>query len=82
LAIWISSILLFSFISLSSWNSFKRVISHLHACVHSVFTIFTLPHLFPTSPHILVPNMNPQGRTILPSFSPILKVKKKIVCLR
>jgi hypothetical protein len=40
-----------------SWSSFNRYhFSHLHICVHSICTTFTLPHPFPTSsPLPLIP---------------------------
>jgi hypothetical protein len=66
-----SIILLYSLLP-HSWNSFNNVsLFHLHACTHSICTIFTLLHPFPTS--FLVP-LIPTSQTgpVLHSCSPIL----------
>jgi hypothetical protein len=65
------------FYSSHSWNSFNR--SCLHACAHSICTIFILFHHFPTSSPSHLYQI-PQTGPILSYYSPILyKPKKKVI---
>jgi hypothetical protein len=61
---------------------FQRVsFFHLHICIHSICTIFTLLHPFPTtsSPPLVAPSPLGAG-PVLPSCSSILYKKKEEKC--
>jgi hypothetical protein len=61
-----------------SWSSFSRSqFSHLHTCVHSICTVFTLLHSFPTSSPSTGINPPPSAQSTCPSCSLIVYKKQK-----